>query len=315
MDRETALAELRNAAEKIIYEAYNTNFIEKYNTEFGIESSNEPEEDIKSFMEYGRKISSECFQQNKLSDLVRTGQFIIPVKTREDIRQNNYKIKEECFDYWKYKQMVLDDMISDVLSGEYDQDALLQEIRSVNNLSAEDMIQMEKRAVDMWLEELDVEKYLEILNSIFVDENENRPKIKAENIPAEIIVVQRNKFLTLLNQYREQKGYSEQELRQKSLVTVAVYHNIRHMPETTEYNPTKITVLALCIALHLTLNQAQELLGLLGYSLSKNLPVDRIVAWCLEHQNYNYDVMAVNTVISDLLGKSPFIREIKSKEE
>ena len=315
MDRETALAELRNAAEKIIYEAYNTNFIEKYNTEFGIESSNEPEEDIKSFMEYGRKISSECFQQNKLSDLVRTGQFIIPVKTREDIRQNNYKIKEECFDYWKLKQMVIDAMISDVLSGEYDQDALLQEIRNVNNLSAEDMIQMEKRAVDMWLEELDVEKYLEILNSIFVYENENRPKIKAGNIPAEVIVVQRNKFLTLLNQYREQKGYSEKELRQKSLVTVAVYHNIRHMPETTEYNPTKITVLALCIALHLTLNQAQELLGLLGYSLSKNLPVDRIVAWCLEHQNYNYDVMAVNTVISALLGKSPFIREIKSKEE
>ena len=310
MDRETALAELRNAAEKIIYEAYNTNFIEKYNIEFGIESSNEPEEDIKSFMEYGRKISSECFQHNKLSDLVRTGQFIIPVKTREDIRQNNYKIKEECFDYWKYKQMVLDDMISDVLSGEYDRDALLREIRSVNNLSAEDMIQMEKRAVDMWLEELDVEKYLEIANQIFADENENnrRTKVKAENIPEEVLSIRRDKFYTLLSKYIEEKGYSEIELRRKSGVSVAVYYNIRHMPQTTEYNPTKITVLALCIALHLTVPQTQELLGLLGYSLSSNLHSDKIISWCLEQRKYDYDVGTINDVIYDVTGRAPFTR-------
>ncbi len=88
----------------------------------------------------------------------------------------------------------------------------------------------------------------------------------------------------------------------------AVYSNIRNMPDTMEYSPNKITILALCLVMHLTEPQTQELLGLLGYSLSKNLPVDRIVAWCLEQQDYDYDVADVNNIIYDLLGKSPFIR-------
>ena len=162
----------------------------------------------------------------------------------------------------------------------------------------------------MWLEELDVEKYLEIANQIFADENENnrRTKVKAENIPEEVLSIRRDKFYTLLSKYIEEKGYSEIELRRKSGVSVAVYYNIRHMPQTTEYNPTKITVLALCIALHLTVPQTQELLGLLGYSLSSNLHSDKIISWCLEQRKYDYDVGTINDVIYDVTGRAPFTR-------
>lgn len=191
MDRETALAELRKAAGRIINEAFNTNFFEKITMELDTALGNENDENVVSSeninhaMEYSRKIGSECLQHDKLSNLTRKGLFIIPVRTKEDIRQNNYKIKEECFDYWKYKQVIIDDMISDALSGEYGKDTLLEEIRRFNALSVEDIMQLEKRGVDIWLEELDVEKYLETVNQIFADENENnrRTKVETKNIP------------------------------------------------------------------------------------------------------------------------------------
>ena len=95
-------------------------------------------------------------------------------------------------------------------------------------------MQLEKRGVDIWLEELDVEKYLETVNQIFADENENnrRTKVETKNIPEEVLSIQRDKFYKLLSKYIKEKGYSETELRRKSGVSVAVYHNIRHMPNT-----------------------------------------------------------------------------------
>lgn len=310
MDRETALAELRKAAEKIVNEAYKKALIRQLNIdciELGIESvaSNE---DVETLLGFTQKLSSECFRYDKFSDLIERGQFIIPARTKEDLRQNSYKIKEECFDYWKLKQMVIDDMIGDVLSGEYDREMVLREIKKFNGFSVNDFIKREKEVVDVWLEELDIEKYLETVNQIFADENENRPTIKAENIPEDVLSIRRDKFYTLLSKYIKEKGYSETELRRKSGVSVAVYHNIRHMPKTSEYNPTKITVLALCIALHLTVPQTQELLGLLGYSLSANLQFDKIISWCLEQRKYDYDVGTINGVIFEITGRAPFTK-------
>lgn len=310
MDRETALAELRNAAEKIVNEAKKKALIRQLNIDcikLGMESDTS-KENMESLLGSNQKLSTECFQSEKYLDLIERGQIIIPVKTKEDLRQNNYKIKEECFDYWKLKQMVIDDMIGDALSGEYDRELVLKEMRRINGFSISDFIKKEKEFVDIWLEELDVEKYLETVNQIFGDENENKPKVKIENIPEEVLSIRRDKFYTLLSKYIKEKGYSENELRRKSGISVAVYHNIRHMPETSEYNPTKITVLAFCIALHLTVSQSQELLGLLGYSLSSNLYSDKIISWCLEQRKYDYDVGTINDVIYEITGRAPFTR-------
>ena len=74
------------------------------------------------------------------------------------------------------------------------------------------------------------------------------------------------------------------------------------------YVPGKITVLALCIALKLTLKQTQEMLWLVGYSLSNNIKTDKIIAWCLEHTEYDCTVENINDIIYDKIGESPFIR-------
>ena len=77
MDRETALAELRKAAGRIINEAFNTNFFEKITMELDTALGNENDENVVSSeninhaMEYSRKIGSECLQHDKLSNLTR----------------------------------------------------------------------------------------------------------------------------------------------------------------------------------------------------------------------------------------------------
>lgn len=68
----------------------------------------------------------------------------------------------------------------------------------------------------------------------------------------------------------------------------------------------KITALAFCIGLNLTLPQAQELLGTLGYELSDDSLVDRIVSQCLECGNY--DVFDIDNKILAETGKSPFVK-------
>lgn len=171
-------------------------------------------------------------------------------------------------------------------------------------------IEFFKKVFDMQLDAIDFEKYLEVVSQIDEVDNANRPKITIANIPIELRNIQRDRdrFWNLLNEYREKRNLTHKKLRQKSGVSVAVYHNIRHMPENAQYNPDKITVLELCIAMHLTLEETKELLGLIGSTLSEHLFVDRVISYCLNQNEYDYDVEDINEIIYDITGRSPFIK-------
>jgi hypothetical protein len=76
------------------------------------------------------------------------------------------------------------------------------------------------------------------------------------------------------------------EIYRAAGVTKAHFAKIRNNPQ---YHPTKETVLAFVIALHLTLEEAKDLLERAGYALSKSHLGDMIVKCFLEMQRYNID--------------------------
>lgn len=55
------------------------------------------------------------------------------------------------------------------------------------------------------------------------------------------------------------------------------------------YQPTKATAIKICMGLDLNFDEAEELLELAGYSLSKNLPFDLAIRYCFENGYTNVD--------------------------
>lgn len=66
-----------------------------------------------------------------------------------------------------------------------------------------------------------------------------------------------------------------------------------------DYQPTKATAMVLCLALQLRPGEAEELLGLAGYSFSRASGRDIVVQICLEHRIY--ELMAVNNILYEFL--------------
>ena len=62
-----------------------------------------------------------------------------------------------------------------------------------------------------------------------------------------------------------------------------------------EYSPKKKTVLAFAIALHLNLDETQDLLQRAEYALSPGNKVDLIVKYCI--LNKIYDIIEVNAIL------------------
>lgn len=303
MDRNKALDELRRVSERMC-EAEVINFeILRENLDI--------DDDVDSMKKELKLFASkvlECMDFDKVRSMINEGQLIYPEKTKEDFRGNQHKIFEEAFDFDKFERI----QIAFAVENEENRDKMRQWIANIISYDSDRKSEIEffKKFFDMQLETIDFEKYREVVNQMDDADNVNRQKITVANIPIELRNIQkdRDRFWNLLNEYRERKNLTHKKLRQKSGVSVAVYHNIRHMPENAQYNPDKITVLELCIAMHLTLEETKELLGLIGSTLSEHLFFDRIISYCLNQNEYDYDVEDINEIIYDITGRSPFIK-------
>ena len=76
------------------------------------------------------------------------------------------------------------------------------------------------------------------------------------------------------------------EIYRAAGVTKAHFAKIRN---NVQYHPTKETVLAFVIALHLSMDEAADLLKRAGYALSESRLGDMIVKFFLEMKRYNID--------------------------
>lgn len=91
-------------------------------------------------------------------------------------------------------------------------------------------------------------------------------------------------------------------IRQKKKTEVQVYKKAnldrKHFSKIRSgngYTPGKKTILALAVALELSLGETQWLLGLAGYSLSHASKFDVIVEYCLTE--HIYDIFAINEIL------------------
>lgn len=90
------------------------------------------------------------------------------------------------------------------------------------------------------------------------------------------------------------KGMTDTETYKRSNIDRRHFSKIRSNPN---YAPSKATVLALCIGLHLTVREAQDLLARAGFAFSPCDKRDLIVRYFLEEGEY--DIAKVNGALYD----------------
>jgi hypothetical protein len=90
----------------------------------------------------------------------------------------------------------------------------------------------------------------------------------------------------------DKTGKKDSEIYKKAGIDRRLFSKIR---SGKNYIPAKKTVIALCLALELPRADADALLGLAGYSLSRASNFDLIIAFCIEKKAF--DVISVNEAL------------------
>lgn len=91
-------------------------------------------------------------------------------------------------------------------------------------------------------------------------------------------------FRDMLLRLIDEKGLSDPEVYKRANLDRRLFSKIRSNPD---YQPTKNTVLALCIALRLNLDQTTDLLRLAGFALSPTSKSDLIVQYFIDREIYS----------------------------
>jgi O-acetyl-ADP-ribose deacetylase (regulator of RNase III) len=99
-------------------------------------------------------------------------------------------------------------------------------------------------------------------------------------------------FNKTLQRLIKAKGKTEVEVYKKANMDRRLFSKIRKGPD---YIPSKRNVLALCIALELDIDEAEDLLECAGYALSHSIKFDVIVEYFIE--NKKYDIYHINEVL------------------
>lgn len=90
-----------------------------------------------------------------------------------------------------------------------------------------------------------------------------------------------------------ERGLTASEVYHKANISKQVFSKIRK----ANYHPKKNTVLALAVALKLTVTETDELLSYAGYTLARNDKTDIIVSYFLE--KCVYDIIEINIMLFD----------------
>ena len=84
----------------------------------------------------------------------------------------------------------------------------------------------------------------------------------------------------------DKSGEKDSDIYKRANVDRKLFSKIRSNPA---YKPSKATALAFALALHLDLDETNDLIGRAGYVLSHSSKADLAVEYCIKHQIYNID--------------------------
>ncbi len=102
----------------------------------------------------------------------------------------------------------------------------------------------------------------------------------------------RETFRDMLLRLIDERGLTDPEVYKRANLDRRLFSKIRSNPE---YQPTKNTVLALCISLRLNLDQTTDLLRLAGFALSPTSKSDLIIQYFIDREIY--DIHTVNEML------------------
>ncbi len=103
---------------------------------------------------------------------------------------------------------------------------------------------------------------------------------------------QDDSFSLMLLKLIDRKGMTDVACYKKANVSKATFWKINNDPA---YKPSKTTVLAFAIALELTLEETQQLLETVGFTLSRSNTFDMIIRFYI--MNGNYDIYEINAAL------------------
>lgn len=130
---------------------------------------------------------------------------------------------------------------------------------------------------------------------VYVDENyqPNPPLILYQmSYPIKEVEELEPTFSEVLFQLIKEKGISETDCYKNANLDRKLFSKIR---SNTDYQPRKNTVFALCIGLGLDLPEAKKLLDAAGFSLSRSIKMDVVMAFLFKKKTS--DIFIVNEVL------------------
>ena len=114
-----------------------------------------------------------------------------------------------------------------------------------------------------------------------------------------ILEKKRESFTVLLLRLIDESGETDAEIYKAAGLDRKYFSKIR-----SGSIPRKETVMALCLALKLDRDRADDLMRQAGYAFSQASSRDLIVRWCIEHEVYR--LMEVNELLQEF--REPLIR-------
>ena len=114
----------------------------------------------------------------------------------------------------------------------------------------------------------------------------------AKGARAELPPDPESSFSDVLFRFIDEKGLTDPEVYKAANLDRRLFSKFRSV---RDYTPKKMTVLALAVALRLTVEQTETLLDAAGYSLSRHRRADVIVRWFMERNLY--DIYEINDML------------------
>ena len=115
---------------------------------------------------------------------------------------------------------------------------------------------------------------------------------EAEACDAIALPKKEDTFQARLFELIDSSGKTDPEIYKRANIDRKLFAKIR---KDENYKPSRKTAVALAFALHLSLSQAQDLIGRAGFALSSSTQADLIYRYCFE--NKVYDITQVNSIL------------------